>query len=109
MQFIADIVKSMNIKNYITVDDLYKFSEKEVLQLIQNCEDNYIKNALSYETLFHNYSYLYILGRRYPIRLKISLEIVFICHFNHLSFIIFSVPLKMIFSCTYFKMIFHNT
>lgn len=45
MQFIADIVKSMNIKNYITVDDLYKFSEKEVLQLIQNCEDNYIKNA----------------------------------------------------------------
>lgn len=45
MQFIADIVKSMNIKEYITVDDLYNFSEKEVLQLIQNCEDNYIKNA----------------------------------------------------------------
>ena len=45
MQFIADIVKSMNIKNYITVDDLYKFSEGEVLQLIQNCEDNYIRNA----------------------------------------------------------------
>ena len=45
MQFIADIVKSMNIKGYITVDDLYKFSEKEVLQLIHNCEDNYIKNA----------------------------------------------------------------
>lgn len=45
MQFIADIVKSMNIKGYITVDDLYKFSEKEVLQLIQNCEDNYIKEA----------------------------------------------------------------
>ena len=45
MQFIADIVKSMNIKNYITVDDLYKFSEREVLQLIQNCEDNYIRNA----------------------------------------------------------------
>lgn len=45
MQFIADIVKSMNIKSYITVDDLYKFSEGEVLQLIQNCEDNYIRNA----------------------------------------------------------------
>lgn len=45
MQFIADIVKSMNIKEYITVDDLYKFSEKEVLQIIKNCEDNYIKNA----------------------------------------------------------------
>ena len=45
MQFIADIVKSMNIKGYIIVDDLYKFSEREVLQLIQNCEDNYIRNA----------------------------------------------------------------
>ena len=45
MQFIADIIKSMNIKEYITIDDLYKLSEKEVLQLILNCEDNYIKNA----------------------------------------------------------------
>lgn len=45
MQFIADIVKSMNIKKYITVDDLYKFSEQEVLQLIKNCDDSYIKNA----------------------------------------------------------------
>ena len=35
----------MNIKNYITIDDLYNFSEKEVLQLIQNCKDDYIKNA----------------------------------------------------------------
>lgn len=47
MQFIADIVKSMNIKEYITVDDLYKLSEKEVLELIQNCEDNYIKDAFN--------------------------------------------------------------
>ena len=45
MQFIADIVKSMMVKNYITVDDLYKFSEHDVFQLIQNCKDSYIKNA----------------------------------------------------------------
>lgn len=45
MQFIADIVKSLKIKNYITVDDLYKYSEQDILQLIQNCEDSYIKNA----------------------------------------------------------------
>lgn len=45
MQFIADLVKSMNIKKYISVDDLYKFSEYEVLQLIKKCDDNYIKNA----------------------------------------------------------------
>lgn len=45
MQFIADIIKSMNIKNYITVDDLYNLSEPDVLKLIRNCKDNYIKNA----------------------------------------------------------------
>lgn len=45
MQFIADIVKLMNIKGYITVDDLYKFSEHEIIQLIKNCDDSYIKNA----------------------------------------------------------------
>lgn len=45
MQFIADIIKSMNIRGYITVYDLYNFSEKEVIQLIENCEDVYIKKA----------------------------------------------------------------
>ena len=45
MQFIADIVKSMNIKKYIAVDDLYEFSEQDILQLIQNCGDSYIKNS----------------------------------------------------------------
>ena len=47
MQFIADIVKSMNIKGYITIDDLYKYSDKEVLKLIENCEDTYLSNALN--------------------------------------------------------------
>ncbi len=45
MQFIADIVKSMSIKGYITIDDLYNLSEKEVIQLIKNCDDTYIKNS----------------------------------------------------------------
>ncbi len=35
----------MNIKEYITVDDLYKMSENDVLQLIKNCEDVYIHAA----------------------------------------------------------------
>ena len=45
MQFLADIIKSMNIKGYITIDDLYKLSEKEVIQLIENCKDDYIRKA----------------------------------------------------------------
>lgn len=49
MQFIADLVKSMNKKGYITIDDLYNLSEKEVIDLILNCKDNYIKKA------FENY------------------------------------------------------
>jgi len=45
MQFVADIVKSMYTKKYLTIDDLYTSSEKEILELIKNCNDNYIKNA----------------------------------------------------------------
>ena len=45
MQFIADIMKSMNMKGYITIDDLYNLSENEVTQLIKNCEDSYIRNV----------------------------------------------------------------
>lgn len=44
MQFLADIVKSMNVKGYITIDDLYTLSEKEIIEKILNCEDNYIRD-----------------------------------------------------------------
>lgn len=43
MQFLADIVKSMNVKGYLTIDNLYNLSEKEVIERILNCEDDYIK------------------------------------------------------------------
>ena len=43
MQFLADIVKSMNVKGYITINDLYNLSEKEVIDRILNCEDKYIR------------------------------------------------------------------
>lgn len=45
MQFLADIVKSMNVKGYLTIDDLYDLSEKEVIEKILNCEDDYIKQS----------------------------------------------------------------
>ena len=45
MQFIADIIKSMVKKGYIIVDDLYILSEEDVIQLIKNCNDVYIRNA----------------------------------------------------------------
>lgn len=45
MQFFADIVKSMNVKGYITVDDLYELSEEDVVNRILNCDDTYIKES----------------------------------------------------------------
>lgn len=45
MQFIADICKSMNIKGYLTIDDLYTLSEKEVIERILNCDDSYISES----------------------------------------------------------------
>lgn len=45
MQFFADIIKSMNIKKYITIDDLYNLSEKDVINKILNCEDSYIRES----------------------------------------------------------------
>lgn len=45
MQFLADIVKSMYIKKYLTIDDLYVLSESEVIDKILNCKDSYIRNS----------------------------------------------------------------
>ena len=56
MQFLADIVKSMNVKGYLTIDDLYNLSEKEVIQKILNCEDNYIKDNF---IKFQNATFVY--------------------------------------------------
>lgn len=45
MQFFADIVKSMNVKGFISVDDLYKMSDEDVCNLILNCGDDYLKQS----------------------------------------------------------------
>lgn len=45
MQFIADTVKSMNVIGKISIDDLYTYSEKEIINKILNCGDKYIETA----------------------------------------------------------------
>jgi len=42
MQFLADTCKSMNCAGYLTIDDLYKLSEKQLIEKILTCNDNYI-------------------------------------------------------------------
>lgn len=44
-QFIADILKKMINKKIISYEDLYKLTEKEIVEKIENCEDNSISEA----------------------------------------------------------------
>ena len=47
MQFLADIVKSMNSKGWITIDDLYDLVEEDIINKIKTCEDDYIRESFS--------------------------------------------------------------
>ena len=38
MQFLADIMKKMSEKHFITVKDMYTLSEKEIIEKVENCE-----------------------------------------------------------------------
>mgnify|MGYP003295737085 FL=1 len=45
VQFLADICKSMNVAGFLSIDDLYKLSEQEVIDLILNCPDKYLSQS----------------------------------------------------------------
>ena len=45
MYFLADIIKKMYYKNYISKKDLYKLSEKKIIYLIRNCKDEKISKS----------------------------------------------------------------
>jgi len=47
MQFLADMCKSMNNAGYLTIDDLYLLSEKEIIEKFLNCEDSYLSESFS--------------------------------------------------------------
>ena len=45
MQFLGDIMKRMCQKEYITKNDLYKYTDKEAIALIENCGDKKISEC----------------------------------------------------------------
>ena len=45
MQFLGDIMKSLAVKGKISVQDMYVLSESDVVDIIENCGDDYITNA----------------------------------------------------------------
>lgn len=57
MQFLADITRTMKNAGYLTVEDLYTLSEKELIDKIKNCEDGYISNCFK---LFQNEKEVFI-------------------------------------------------
>ena len=47
MQLLADIMKKMSDKNMISINDLYKLSEKEIIKKIENCNDGNISKCFN--------------------------------------------------------------
>ncbi len=45
MQFLADMCKSMNNAGYLTINDLYTLSEKEIINKFINCKDTYLSDS----------------------------------------------------------------
>lgn len=45
MYFFADIIEKMYNNKFIDKDDLYKLSEKEIIERIKNCKDKEIANS----------------------------------------------------------------
>lgn len=70
MQFFADIVKSMNVKGYITIDDLYELSEEDVIHKILNCNDIYIKESFA---KFQNATSVF--GSEIPVNTKYCISV----------------------------------
>lgn len=71
MQFFADIVKSMNVKGYITVNDLYELSEEQVINKILNCNDSYIKSSfIKFQNSTFSYSSDVPVSNKYCISVK---------------------------------------
>ena len=72
MQFYADIVKSMNIKGYLTVDDLYNLSEAQIIEKIKNCDDEYLKDSFN---KFQNATVDSIYGSDTPVKNKYCISV----------------------------------
>ena len=49
-------VKSMNVRGYLTINDLYNLSEQEVINKILTCEDEYIReNFIKFQNATDTY------------------------------------------------------
>ena len=71
MQFLSDMCKSMNNLGYLSIDDLYSLSEKEVIDKIRNCENDYIRETFKkFEETDICYSSQFEIEDKYCINVK---------------------------------------
>ena len=71
MQFIADITKSMLVKNYLSIEDLYVLSEKEIIKKIEECPDEYLKASFK---KFHDTTKVFVSSEKVQDKYKISVK-----------------------------------
>ena len=45
MQFLADMCKSMSNAGYLTIEDLYNCTEKQIIEKILSCDDKYLSES----------------------------------------------------------------
>lgn len=75
MQFLADMCKSMNVKGYLSIDDLYTLSEKEVIDKIINCEDSYLSQKfIQFMNTSNVYNSKIMLDDKYCINIKTKIR-----------------------------------
>lgn len=77
LQFIADILKSMMLRDYLTLDDLYAMSEREVVDWILSCGDKTISEAFrNFQRTTTVYSSSTIKKDRYCTNVKVKVRYI---------------------------------
>ena len=77
MQFIADMCRSMDNAGYLTIEDLYKLSEKEIIDKIKNCEDKYLSEKFcEFQKTNQVFSSKEYLPNKYCIKVKTKIRYI---------------------------------
>lgn len=58
MYFFGDIIKKMHNKQYITKNDLYELSERQIIDLIKNCQDKTISDLFNKFMKYNNKNFI---------------------------------------------------
>ncbi len=73
MQFLADMIKEMINKEYLSLDDLYMLSEQEIIEMIINSKDNSLSDIFKrFQKAKFVYEYQRPLENKYCVKFKVK-------------------------------------